>query len=112
MSNNGKTQDGPSAGLALTTAMLSLAWKKAVPSSLAMTGELSLTGKALPVGGIREKVVAARRSQTTTLILPRDNHKDWAELPEHLTAGINVEFVDDLKRVLEVAGLRSSAPTA
>jgi len=99
-------KDGPSAGLALTTALLSLAWKKAVPGNLAMTGELSLTGRALPVGGIREKVVAARRAQVTTLILPRENEKDWNELPEHLTEGVAVHFVDDLASVLEICGLR------
>ena len=99
-------QDGPSAGLALTTALLGLAWKQAVPADLAMTGELSLTGKALPVGGIREKVVAARRAGVNTLVLPRGNEKDWVELPEHLTQGIRIEFVDDLARVLEICGLR------
>ena len=77
-------KDGPSAGVTVATALLSLATDKPVRQDLAMTGELSLTGKVLPVGGIKEKVIAARRAGVAHVCLPDENKRDFDELPEHL----------------------------
>jgi ATP-dependent Lon protease len=85
-------KDGPSAGVTMATALLSLARKERIKRRLAMTGELTLTGQVLAVGGIREKVIAARRSNIMELILPTANKKDFEELPDYLRDGINVHF--------------------
>merc|ERR1719436_2227394 len=77
-------KDGPSAGVTMTSALLSLALDRPVKSDLAMTGELTLTGKVLRVGGIKEKVIAARREGITTLLLPRRNEADFVELKDYL----------------------------
>merc|ERR1711907_105778 len=87
-------KDGPSAGVTMTTALLSLALGKPVKPDLAMTGELTITGKVLKVGGIKEKIIAARREKITTVILPRQNEADFRELKEYLTEGITAHFVD------------------
>ncbi len=84
-------KDGPSAGVTMASALLSLARNKK-PKPIAMTGELTLTGHVLPVGGIREKVIAARRSKIKTLILPEANRKDFEELPEYITEGMTAYF--------------------
>lgn len=93
-------KDGPSAGVTMTTALLSLARHQAIDRNLAMTGELTLTGHVLPVGGIREKVIAARRSGIFEVILPDANRRDYDELPEHLKEGVTVHFA---KRYQDVA---------
>jgi ATP-dependent Lon protease len=85
-------KDGPSAGITMATALLSLARKERIRRRLGMTGELTLTGQVLAVGGIREKVIAARRSGVMELILPHANKKDFEELPDYLREGINVHF--------------------
>jgi len=85
-------KDGPSAGVTMATALLSLARKERIRRRLAMTGELTLTGQVLAVGGIREKVIAARRSNIMELILPTANKKDFEELPDFLREDINVHF--------------------
>jgi len=95
-------KDGPSAGVTMATALLSLARGEAIKTPLAMTGELSLTGLVLPVGGIREKVIAAKRIGIKELILPEDNRKDYQELPDYLQEGMNVHFAkhfDDVARL-------------
>ncbi|MCL6271507.1 endopeptidase La [Sansalvadorimonas sp. 2012CJ34-2] len=84
-------KDGPSAGVTMASALLSLA-KNRKPKSLAMTGELTLTGHVLPVGGIREKVISARRSNIKTVILPEANRRDYDELPEHIREGMTAHF--------------------
>lgn len=94
-------KDGPSAGITMATALVSLARKERIKRSLAMTGELTLTGQVLPVGGIREKVIAARRSKIMELILPHANRKDFEELPEYLRDGINVHFARNYREVFE-----------
>ena len=86
-------KDGPSAGITMASALLSLARNEELARPLAMTGELTLTGEVFPVGGIREKVIAARRSGIKELIIPKDNAGDYAEVPEHITRGIKVHFV-------------------
>jgi ATP-dependent Lon protease len=85
-------KDGPSAGITMATALLSLARRERIKRRLAMTGELTLTGQVLAVGGIREKVIAARRANIMELILPSANRKDFEELPDFLREGINVHF--------------------
>lgn len=81
-------KDGPSAGITMATSFLSLALNKSVDPTVAMTGELTLTGKVLRIGGLREKVVAAKRSGAKTVIFPRDNLNDWEELPENVKEGL------------------------
>jgi ATP-dependent Lon protease len=94
-------KDGPSAGITMATALISLAKKERIKRPLAMTGELTLTGLVLPVGGIREKVIAARRSKIMELILPHGNRRDFEELPDYLTDGINVHFARNYREVFE-----------
>lgn len=96
-------KDGPSAGISMTSALLSLALKKAPVKDIAMTGEITLTGKVLPVGGIREKVIAAKRTGIKHLILPDANKRDYEELPKHIVSGLKVNFArhyDDVYKVL------------
>jgi Lon-like ATP-dependent protease len=75
-------KDGPSAGITMATSMLSLALDKQIQTTVAMTGELTVTGKVLRIGGLREKTVAARRAGATMVIFPEENMADWLELPE------------------------------
>lgn len=95
-------KDGPSAGVTMTTALLSLARQQPIERNLAMTGELTLTGHVLPVGGIREKVIAARRSDIFELILPEANRRDYAELPDYLKQGMTVHFASKYRDVARV----------
>jgi len=92
-------KDGPSAGVTMATALLSLARNQKLARPLAMTGELSLTGQVLPVGGIREKVIAARRAGITELILPAANRPDFDKLPDYIKQGITVHFASKYKDV-------------
>ncbi|WP_135568025.1 endopeptidase La, partial [Solemya elarraichensis gill symbiont] len=95
-------KDGPSAGIAMATALLSLALGKKPVRDIAMTGELTLTGQVFPVGGIREKVIAARRSGIRELILPIDNQDDYEEIPEHIRKGIKVHFAENYTDVAAI----------
>jgi ATP-dependent Lon protease len=95
-------KDGPSAGVTMATALLSLARKERIKRPLAMTGELTLTGQVLPVGGIREKVIAARRIGVMELILPEANHGDFEELPAHIRKGVTVHFAQHYRDVAAV----------
>ncbi|MEM7690894.1 MAG: endopeptidase La [Pseudomonadota bacterium] len=94
-------KDGPSAGITIATALVSLARKERLKRTLAMTGELTLTGQVLPVGGIREKVIAARRAKIGELILPHNNRRDFEELPSYLRKGMNVQFARSYREVFE-----------
>ena len=94
-------KDGPSAGITMATALISLARKERIKRPIAMTGELTLTGQVLPVGGIREKVIAARRSKVMELILPHANRRDFEELPDYLRDGINIHFARNYREVFE-----------
>ncbi|KFM59256.1 Lon protease-like protein, mitochondrial, partial [Stegodyphus mimosarum] len=87
-------KDGPSAGCTMVSALLSLALGKSVKQNTAMTGEISLTGKVLPVGGIKEKSIAAKRVGVTCLIMPAENKKDFADLPKFITDGLEVHFAE------------------
>ncbi|CDJ44587.1 Lon protease homolog, mitochondrial, related, partial [Eimeria tenella] len=96
-------KDGPSAGVTLASALLSLALNLNPKPDLAMTGELTLTGKVLKVGGIKEKVIAAKRENLKTLIFPRGNMRDFEELPPNVKEGLDVHFVDDYDQVFKIA---------
>ncbi|MHB1003666.1 MAG: endopeptidase La [Thermoleophilia bacterium] len=103
-------KDGPSAGITMTTSLASLATGKPVSSSLAMTGEVTLSGKVLPIGGLKEKVLAARRAGMDTVILPRENEKDLDDVPEHLREEMEFIMVDDVMQVLDAALMDGTAP--
>ncbi|XP_010268001.1 PREDICTED: lon protease homolog, mitochondrial-like [Nelumbo nucifera] len=96
-------KDGPSAGCTMITSMLSLAMKKPVKKDLAMTGEVTLTGRVLPIGGVKEKTIAARRSGVKTVIFPSANRRDFDELASNVKEGIEVHFVDDYSQIFELA---------
>ncbi|KAG8181734.1 hypothetical protein JTE90_028273 [Oedothorax gibbosus] len=95
-------KDGPSAGCTMVSALVSLALNKPIRQNTAMTGEISLTGKVLPVGGIKEKSIAAKRVGVTTLIMPSENKKDFADLPTYITEGLEVHFVENYKDVYKI----------
>ncbi|KAJ3101497.1 ATP-dependent Lon protease pim1 [Phlyctochytrium planicorne] len=86
-------KDGPSAGVTMATSLISLALDVPIVQDVAMTGELTLTGKILKVGGIKEKTIAAKRSGVTKILLPSANRNDWDELPEYIKEGMDVTFV-------------------
>lgn len=95
-------KDGPSAGITMATALHSLATKKPIKKKIAMTGELTITGKVLPIGGVKEKVIAARRANVKTIIFPLENQKDFDELPGYLKKGLSINFVNYFDEVLEI----------
>jgi len=96
-------KDGPSAGITMTTALLSLLLDKPVKKSLAMTGEISLLGKVLAIGGVKEKLIAARRENIRELIFPKENYRDYVELPDYLKKNLTVHFVEDYEDVYRIA---------
>jgi len=96
-------KDGPSAGITMTTALISMILKKPVRKKLAMTGELTLSGRVLPIGGVKEKTIAARRSGIKTIIFPDGNRKDFEELPAYLKKGLKAHFVRDYDEVCAIA---------
>ncbi len=96
-------KDGPSAGITMALALYSLAHGIKIKSNLAMTGELSLTGKVLPVGGIKEKVLAAKRAGINNVILPIDNEKDLKEVPDRHKRGMKFFPVAEFEQVLKIA---------
>ncbi len=96
-------KDGPSAGVAIVTALVSLLKGKPINPGIAMTGEITLHGKVLPVGGIREKVIAAKRAGIKTVILPEWNRKDLEEVPAYVSRGIKFKFVKRVADVISIA---------
>lgn len=96
-------KDGPSAGVTMMTAMTSLLTNRPVRGDLAMTGEITLRGLVLPVGGIKEKVLAAKRAGIGTIILPKKNQKDLEDIPPHLKKGLKFHFVERMDEVFELA---------
>ncbi|MCP9440865.1 MAG: endopeptidase La [Nitrospira sp.] len=96
-------KDGPSAGITMATAIASALSGIPVRRDLAMTGEITLRGRVLPVGGLKEKILAAKRARLTTVILPRRNQKDLEEIPKHLLKGIRIIFADTMDEVMKVA---------
>jgi ATP-dependent Lon protease len=96
-------KDGPSAGVTMVTALVSLLTDRPVCSDVGMTGEITLRGRVLPIGGVKEKVLAAHRAGLKTIILPRRNEKDLADVPKPLQEQLNFVFVDRIEDVLNVA---------
>ena len=105
-------KDGPSAGITMVTSLLSLITKTPVISDLGMTGEVTLTGKVLPIGGLKEKLIAARRSKLKTLVFPFENQRDYAELPDYLKKGLKIHFVKHYDEVYTIAFPRKQRPSS
>jgi ATP-dependent Lon protease len=96
-------KDGPSAGITMATAFLSLMRGKTIADRLVMTGELSLTGQVLPIGGLKEKTIAARRNKARHIIIPKQNMRDLDDIPEHVKKGIEFHPVERFEEVLSLA---------
>lgn len=96
-------KDGPSAGITIATALLSVLTGRPISRRVAMTGEITLRGDVLPIGGIKEKVLAARGAGVTTIAMPRLNERDLSEIPDHLKEGLTFHLVDSVDDVLELA---------
>jgi ATP-dependent Lon protease len=95
-------KDGPSAGITIATAVLSLLKEKPVPHEIAMTGELTLSGRVLPVGGIKEKILAARRAGVKTVILPKKNEENLNDIPDYVKREMNLVLVEHIQEVLDL----------
>ncbi|TDO35816.1 ATP-dependent Lon protease [Kribbella sp. VKM Ac-2527] len=96
-------KDGPSAGVTMTTALASLLSGRPVRSEVAMTGEVSLTGRVLPIGGVKQKLLAAHRAGLTTILIPKRNEPDLEDVPESVLAELTVHPVSDVRQVLDLA---------
>jgi len=96
-------KDGPSAGITMALALYSLATNRAIKDGIAMTGELTLTGRVLPIGGVKEKTIAAKRVGIQELIFPEENRKDFEELADYIKEGLTVHYVEYFEDVLNVA---------
>jgi ATP-dependent Lon protease len=96
-------KDGPSAGITMATALLSLMREKIITPKLTMTGELSLTGLVLGIGGLKEKTIAARRNKAKYIIFPKQNERDLDEIPDHVKKGIEFHAVERFEQVLALA---------
>lgn len=105
-------KDGPSAGIALTTAIVSAFTKIPVKKDIAMTGEVTLRGRVLEIGGLKEKVLAAHRAGVKEIIIPENNKKDLEDIPEHIVADLKFHTVKHMDQVLEIALIRSPFPKA
>ena len=96
-------KDGPSAGITMCTALVSALSKIPVRRDVAMTGEITLRGKVLPIGGVKEKLLAAHRIGVTTIVLPRENEKDLADVPKNVLDALQVVLVSHIDEVLKIA---------
>ncbi len=96
-------KDGPSAGITMATTLVSALTKIPTRRDVAMTGEITLRGKVLPIGGVKEKVLAAHRAGVTNIVLPRDNEKDLADIPKNVLDTLSVHMVSTMDEVLKIA---------
>jgi ATP-dependent Lon protease len=103
-------KDGPSAGITMATSLVSALTRIPVRSDVAMTGEITLRGKVLPIGGVKEKLLAAHRAGIRTIILPKDNQKDLADIPAAIQQEFTVHFVENMDEVLKIALLTAPIP--
>jgi ATP-dependent Lon protease len=103
-------KDGPSAGVTMTTALASLLSGRLVRSDVAMTGEVSLTGRVLPIGGLKQKLLAAHRAGITTVLVPKRNEPDLEDVPENVREALTIHLVSDVREVLGLALEAASAP--
>jgi ATP-dependent Lon protease len=105
-------KDGPSAGIAMATAIASAFLRRKVRGDLAMTGEITLRGRVLPIGGLKEKLLAAHRGNLKMVLIPKDNEKDLADVPANVVKALNIVFVEHMDDVLRVALLPGEGPEA
>jgi len=103
-------KDGPSAGITMASAIYSMVTGRLIRSGVAMTGELTLIGRVLPVGGIKEKIIAAKRANLREIIIPSENRRDLEEVPEYIRKGIKFHPVETLEEVIEIAFMKGGAP--
>jgi ATP-dependent Lon protease len=103
-------KDGPSAGVAMATSIISVLTGIPVKRDVAMTGEITLRGRVLPIGGLKEKLLAALRTGLKTVIIPAENEKDLAEIPDNVKSGLEIRPVSNMEEVLKIALIREPAP--
>ncbi|XP_014249291.2 lon protease homolog, mitochondrial-like, partial [Cimex lectularius] len=96
-------KDGPSGGIAIVSALLSLAMNRPIRQNITMTGEVSLKGNVIAVGGIKEKIMAAKRVGVNCVLLPDENKKDFNDLPSYITEGLEIHFVTNYDEVYKLA---------
>jgi ATP-dependent Lon protease len=96
-------KDGPSAGVGIATSLVSALTKNPVKSSVAMTGEINLHGQVLPIGGLKEKMLAALRGGIKTVIIPLENEKDLAEIPDNIKGNLEIKTVEWIEEVLSIS---------
>jgi ATP-dependent Lon protease len=103
-------KDGPSAGVAMVTSIVSVLTRIPVKASLAMTGEITLRGRVLPIGGLKEKLLAALRGGIKTVVIPKDNEKDLAEIPDNVKKSLSIVAVSDVDEVIRLSLVRQPEP--